>query len=123
VLETHEHLPAGEAPVAWRSEWDFVTPRKLPSAWIVNAFLGWDGHASVLWPERGLKLDVVADPPLSTYIAYSPSTEAGFFCFEPVTHAVYAHNLPGGLEANGLTMLAPREVRSATCRFRPRRLS
>ena len=123
MLETHEHLPAGEAPVASRPEWDFAAPRKLPSSWLNNAFLGWDGHASVFWPERGLELDVVADPPLSIYILYSPSSKADFFCFEPVTHRVDAHNLPGGPEANGLTILAPQEVMSATCQFRPRRLS
>ncbi|MGH6798365.1 MAG: aldose 1-epimerase, partial [Roseiarcus sp.] len=72
VLETNDHLPAGEAPVASRPEWNFAAPRGLPSAWINNAFLGWDGHASVLWPERGLELEVAADPLLSTYIAFRP---------------------------------------------------
>jgi aldose 1-epimerase len=122
MLETHDHLPAGEAPVQSRPEWDFAAPRELPSGWINNAFLGWDGRASVLWPERGLELDIEADPPLSTYIVYSPSAGADFFCFEPVTHPVDAHNLPGRPEAHGLTILAPQEAMSATCRFRPRRL-
>jgi aldose 1-epimerase len=122
VLETREHLPAGEAPVASRPAWDFAAPRALPPDWINNAFLGWDGRATILWPERELALDVEAEPPLSTYILYSPSGKAGFFCFEPVTHPVDAHNLPGGPEANGLTVLAPREAMAAACRFRPRRL-
>jgi aldose 1-epimerase len=123
VLETRDHLPAGEAPVASRPEWDFAAARVLPSGWINNAFLGWDGHATVLWPEQRLELDVKADPPLSTYILYSPSDKADFFCFEPVTHPVDAHNLPGGPEANGLIILAPREAMAAAFRFRPRRLS
>jgi aldose 1-epimerase len=122
VLETHDHLPTGEAPVASRPEWDFAAARVLPFGWINNAFLGWDGQASVLWPEKSLELDVEADPPLSTYVLYSPSAEADVFCFEPVTHRVDAHNLPGGPEANGLAILAPREAMSATCRFHPRRL-
>jgi len=122
VLETHDHLPAGETPVASRPEWDFAVARGLPSEWINNAFLGWDGRATILWPERGLALDVEAEPALSTYILYSPSGEAGFFCFEPVTHPVDAHNLPGGPEAHGLTILAPQEAMAVACRFRPRRL-
>jgi aldose 1-epimerase len=122
VMEADDHLPAGEAPVASRPEWDFATPRELPRAWVNNAFLGWDGHARVLWPERRLALDVAADPPLSTYILYSPSGGAEFFCLEPVTHPVDAHNLPGGPEAHGLTVLAPQQALSAACRFRPRRL-
>ena len=52
-------------------------------------------------------------------ILYSPSDKADFFCFEPVTHPVDGHNLPGGPEANGLTILAPRETLSAACRFLP----
>jgi aldose 1-epimerase len=122
VLETSDHLPAGEAAVASRPEWDFAAPRALPSGWINNAFLGWDGRARILWPERRLELDIEADPPLATYILYSPSDKAGFFCFEPVTHPVDAHNLPGGPEANGLVVLKPREAVAASCRFRPRRL-
>lgn len=122
VLETDDHLPAGEAPAASRATWDFAAPRRLPSGWINNAFLGWDGQASVLWPERRLELDIEADPPLSTYILYSPSDQAGFFCFEPVTHPVDAHNLPGGPEANGLVVLKPREAMAVSCRFRPRAL-
>lgn len=122
VLETPEHLPAGEAPVASRPEWDFAASRPLPSGWINNAFLGWDGRATIVWPERALALDVEAEPPLSTYILYSPSDQAGFVCFEPVTHPVDAHNLPGGPAANGLTVLAPQEAMGAACRFHPRRL-
>jgi aldose 1-epimerase len=122
MLETRDHLPAGEAPVASRPEWNFASQRALPASWINNAFLGWDGRAGVLWPDRKLALDVTADPPLSTFIVYSPGAEAGFFCFEPVTHPVDAHNLPGGPRANGLMILAPQEAMSATCRFRPRRL-
>jgi aldose 1-epimerase len=122
VLETDDHLPAGETPAASRAEWDFAAPRGLPRRWVNNAFLGWDGRARILWPERRLELDIEADPPLSTYILYSPSDKAGFFCFEPVTHPVDAHNQPGGPGANGLVVLRPQEAMAASCRFRPRRL-
>ena len=121
VLETRDHLPAGEMPTASCPEWDFAAARALPSAWINNAFLDWDGRASVLWPDPKLALDIEADPPLSTYILYSPSSEANFFCFEPVSHPVNAHNLPGGADANGLTILAPGHSMSAACLFQPRR--
>ena len=120
LLEGPDHLPTGEAPLSSRPEWNFAMPQALPMGWINNAFLDWDGCASILWPERALALDIVADPPLTTYIVYSPAGDCGFFCFEPVSHPVDAHNLPGGPEANGLVILAPRETLSATCLFRPR---
>jgi hypothetical protein len=40
---------------------------------------------------------------------------------EPVAHPVDAHNLAGGPQTNGLTILAPQETVSATCGFCPRR--
>ena len=56
------------------------------------------------------------DPKAST-----PAHDADFFCFEPVTHPVDAHNLPGQAEANGLIVLKPEEEMSNCCRFAPRR--
>ena len=119
TLENSDHLPVGQASVSSRPEWDFASPRELPAAWINNAFLGWDARATVLWSERGLALEIVADPPLSTYILYSPGGNSDFFCFEPVSHLIDAHNLPGGASASGLRILAPQEAMSVTCEFRP----
>jgi aldose 1-epimerase len=122
VLESRDHLPAGAAPVSSRAEWDFRSPRRLPGGWINNCFLAWDGRADIVWRDRKLALEIAADPPLKAYIVYSPSAEADFFCFEPVTHAVDAHNASGGPEANGLVILEPGAALSAGCRFAPHRL-
>jgi aldose 1-epimerase len=119
MLENSDHLPAGEVSVSSRPEWDFAAPRALPVPWINNAFLDWDGRATVLWPDRGLALEIKADPPLSTYILYSPGGDSDFFCFEPVSHLIDAHNLPNGASEGGLTILAPQETMSAACQFRP----
>ena len=122
VLETSDHLPAGEATLASHPEWHFRALRKLPAGWINNGFLGWDGRADIVWRDRKLALEVAADRALGVYLVYSPSGEADFFCFEPVTHPVDAHNAPGGPEANGLAILAPGDFLSAACRFTPRRI-
>jgi aldose 1-epimerase len=122
VLETSDHLPSGKAQVSSHPGWNFVEPRRLPDDWINNAFLNWDGRALVQWPDRRLALELAADPPLTVYLVYSPSREADFFCFEPITHAVDAHNASGGPEANGLAVLAPQESLSVACRCTPRRI-
>lgn len=88
-----------------RPEWDFSTPRPLPSGAINNGFAGWNRTARVVWPELATALLIEASETLSTYILYSPSAAASFFCFEPVTHPINAHNLPGGPAANGLIVL------------------
>jgi aldose 1-epimerase len=123
VLETNDHLPAGQTPTSSCPEWDFATAHALPGGWINNAFRGWDGRANILWPDRNLALDIVADPLLSTYILFSPSGNADFFCFEPVTHPVDAHNQRRGPRANGLIVLAPGQLMSVACLFRAQRLS
>lgn len=116
-LEDGRHLPAGSAPVAIPPEWDFSTPKPLPSGFINNGFVGWSGTARVAWPGRRLRLEITASPNLSTAIIYSPGADADFFCFEPVSHPVDAFNLPGGPEANGLVVLEPGEKTSASARF------
>ncbi|MBA3518731.1 MAG: aldose 1-epimerase [Rhizobiales bacterium] len=121
-LEDERHLPTGSLGVRARPDWDFAAPRPLPASWINNAFTGWDRHASVEWPERRLALTIEASERLETYLLYSPSADSPFFCFEPVSHPVDAHNLPGGPAANGLVVLAPGERLSVHCRFAPRRL-
>jgi aldose 1-epimerase len=119
VLENNNHLPASEIDVRSHTDWNFEVPRPLPHGWINNAFLRWDGHADILWPDRGLALHVSASPLLTTYIVYSPDLDSDFFCFEPVTHAVDAHNLKGGVDPNGLIALRPGEEISVSCRFGP----
>ena len=121
-LEDERHLPAGRVPVRHRPDWGFSVMRPLPDAWINNGFAGWDGRARIEWPERRLALEVEADAALATYLLYSPSRDAAFFCFEPVSHPVDAHNLPGGAARNGLAILDPGQTLAAFCRFAPRRL-
>lgn len=124
TLEDSWHLPAGQVPVASRKHWDFTEPRPLPDNWINNDFSPWDGRAEIVWRDRNLRLvvDTDGDPRLTTYIVYSPASDADFFCFEPVTHPVDAHNRSGGPEANGLSVLEPGEALTISCRFTPNRL-
>jgi aldose 1-epimerase len=120
VLEDRRHLPAGEVNVRSRTDWNFEKLRQLPTAWINNAFLGWDGRGAIHWPNRALSLEISTEPALQTYIVYSPSSDADFFCFEPVMHPVDAHNQPGGMEANGLIVLEAGQEHAISCRFAPR---
>jgi aldose 1-epimerase len=117
VLENPSHLPAGEIPVSERDAWNFNVQRPLPYGWINNVFRGWDGRARVDWPDRALKLEIAADPPLATFVVYSPGAHADFFCFEPVTHLVDAHNMKD--DSGGLIELASGQSMSVGCRFRP----
>ncbi len=120
-LEDAQHLPTRKEPVGSHPDWDFSAPRALPDGWINNAFAGWNWHATIAWHDRGLALDISARPPLDFYIVYSPSADASFFCFEPVTHAVDAHNLAP--EAHGLVVLQPGATMVVGCSFAVRAIS
>lgn len=97
-----DRLPREKAVVP--EAWDFSAWRALPEQGVDNVFSGWDGQADLRWEESGLNLGIDAD--MSYYILYAPAG-ADFFCFEPVDHAINAHNLDGGAERNGLTRLEP----------------
>ena len=75
------------------------------------ASIGWDGRAGVVQPEDGIVLSLEASPELGVFILYSPSADAGFFCFEPVSHPVDAHH------GEGLTALDPGQGMSARMRL------
>lgn len=119
-LEDERYLPTENVAIAARPEWDFAHSRALPAGWINNGFRGWDGRATVVWEDRGVALDILASSPIDTYIVYSPGADSSFFCFEPVTHAVDAHNLAPGPEAHGLRVLAPGAMLVAQCVFKVR---
>jgi aldose 1-epimerase len=121
TLEDQFHLPAGQIAVASREDWNFSTRRGLPHRWINNDFSPWDGQAEIIWSDRGLRLSIEAENPLSAYILYSPASDADFFCFEPVTHLVDAHNRRGGPKANGLAILDHGDELAIACRFAPTR--
>jgi aldose 1-epimerase len=61
-LEDARHLPVKRVAVTSRPEWDFSSLRSLPIDWINNAFVGWNGHATILWEDRALALDLEARP-------------------------------------------------------------
>lgn len=99
------HLPATPAEVALPATLDFAGPRALPDGWINAGFAGWGGTAEILQGRDAASVRLTAEG-LSTVILYSPGRGSGFFCFEPVSHPVNAHNLPG---QPGLVVLASGE--------------
>ena len=105
-------LPVRHVPTP--PAWQFGVAYPMPSEMVNNAFTGWSGRTSVLWPKRRLSLTIAADT--DYYVLYAPPGES-FFCFEPVDHPINAVNLPGGGEAHGMTVLEPGERLSREFRF------
>ena len=98
-------------------DWHFAEASVLPSTHVDHLLRGWDGQAEVHWPDTGLSLAIEAD--MDYFILYAPAGRE-VFCFEPVDHAINAHNLPGGAVHNGLRILAPGQTLSRRVVFRVR---
>jgi len=110
-LEDRRHLPIGVAPVADHPAWNFSRAYPLPRSWVNNAFDGWDRRAAIVQPEDGITISLTATPSLGVFVLYSPSMDADFFCFEPVSHPVDAHH------GEGLTSLDHGDTMSAGMRL------
>ncbi|PWE55785.1 aldose 1-epimerase [Metarhizobium album] len=117
-FERDDHLPDGLGDVNMHPEMDFSWPRKLPQGWINNWFSGWPGKARLDWPDRGLAADIIGGSGLDQYVLFSPSGDADYLCFEPVSHPVDAFNLAEGPVAHGMVVLPPGATLSLTASVR-----
>jgi aldose 1-epimerase len=101
--ETPDHLPATLEAVPAVQGGPGHDPAPLPDGWINMGFSGWDGCAQISQGPMAASVSLTTSG-LGTALLYSPSARADFFCFEPISHPVDAHNLPG---QPGLQVLAP----------------
>lgn len=106
--ERARHLP--DARTAPPDDLDPRAGAHLPNRFINNAFDGWDGVARFHWPERGVSAIMTA-PNHPVAMLYAPSAEAGFFCWEPMTHLPNGHHQP---DFGGLRLLEPGEAMRST---------
>lgn len=96
-------------------EWRFPDGVVMDRTVLDNGFTGWDGHATLDWPSRGLRLTVTTDGPFGHLVIYAPPGE-DYLCVEPVSHMTDAVNR--GQEADaGLRVLAPGESLRGTMRL------
>lgn len=82
--------------------WNFDTPAALPAQVVDHAFSGWPGHARIIQHDGGYQLLCEAQG-AEVFLLFCPQDQP-FFCFEPVSHPVNAHHLPG---RPGLHLLQP----------------
>jgi aldose 1-epimerase len=108
--EDARHLPLRQAPDPLPDGGPFASGAPLPDGFVNLAHAGWDGTARIAQGPDAVPVALTA-PGLTVAQVYSPGPEAGFFCLEPVSHPVDAHNLPG---RPGLVTLAPGESLGAT---------
>jgi aldose 1-epimerase len=72
--------------IAVPADWDFSAGRRVNSVTLDNCFDGWDGRATIAWPQRNFRVDLGATVPFRHLVIYVPPGQS-FFCVEPVSHA------------------------------------
>jgi aldose 1-epimerase len=82
--------------------WDLRQGAPMHGDPIDNAYTGWDGHARITWPERGLALrmrtlaiQTPAGPVDPAYCLLYRPVAGQAFCFEPITQPIDAFHLEG----------------------------
>jgi aldose 1-epimerase len=104
----------GPASELWGS-----APRLVVSETSLDtAFAGWDGAATIRWPELGAGLSMAADAPLRHLVVYTPPG-ASHFCAEPVSHCTDAFNLAETRNDTGMVVLAPGETLTTAISLSP----
>ncbi|MFJ4343681.1 aldose 1-epimerase [Pseudomonas sp. NPDC089401] len=98
-------LPSWQAEVP--EHWDFATARALPAKAVDHAFGEWSGDCVIEQPGAGYRLLCSASG-AGHFLLFCPEQQP-FFCFEPVSHPINAHHLPG---RPGLQLLEQGEAMS-----------
>ena len=100
------------------SESDYRKTRQVPATRRNNCYVGWDGQASIDWPELGIGLTIDADPVFSHLMFHVPPSGPASFCIEPQSNAPCAFD---GLAVDerqpGVFLLAPGETVAGKVRF------
>lgn len=95
--------------IAVPPEWNFAIPRPVDGVVLDNCFDGWDGRATIRWPQHGLGLALEATQPFRHLVIYVPKGRP-YFCVEPVSHAngaVARTSLPAGETLAGEILFRP----------------
>ena len=96
-IEDQNYIP--KKKVANTEELNFNKPNILPSRWTNNCFNNWNGNAKILWPDKKLLLNIKSSKNCKFFFLHVSSKKFeknfknDYFCFEPMTHAVNAHNM------------------------------
>ena len=116
VYQTDASLMPTEAMQPVPADLDFSSPRAVGAQELNHGF-GWDGRASLEYPNAGVRVVIEADPIFSHVVAFT--SPDGTLAIEPVTNATDGFNLMAqGVPGTGVVILEPGAVMTGTVRFK-----
>jgi aldose 1-epimerase len=93
-----------------------VAPANAP--FVDNCYTGWQGSASILQPEDGLRIALSASPE-AHFLQFFTPTGADYFCTEPMSAMPNAVNRPEPAQETGLRTLTPGATFSVSMTIAP----
>lgn len=90
-IAEEQTLPSKQC--ALPANWDFNQPKRLPDDLVDHAFSGWNGQCQIIQADAGYQLSCEVSG-ADYFLLFCP-VDSDFFCFEPVSHPINAHHLPG----------------------------
>jgi aldose 1-epimerase len=97
-------------------EWNHEAGLAVGSVALDHCFTGWTGFARLSYPDRGLAIDITADPIFANAVVFVPPGQ-DFFAFEPVSNITDALNRMDGALPPGLFVVAPGAQIRGSIRF------
>ena len=114
VVWSNETDPIFDKPYTTPETWQFDGGKQLRTAVFDTCFGGFNGKASILYPDLGISVAIDADESFGHIILYAPRGK-GFFCLEPVSNATNAFNLAAnGSIGTGIKSIGPNQSMTGT---------
>jgi len=106
-------IPSGP-PRSLKPEENFSRERVLPpNLFLDTCFRGFEGRASIAWPESGIRLEIETGEPCGHLVVYNPPGKP-WFALEPVSNANNGVNLlAAGDRGAGVAVLEPGQEMAA----------
>ena len=112
----HKTDPIFDRPYPTPKQWDFSKPREIIEDFD-TAFGGWDGKATIIYPEQQIEIDITAEDIFHHLTLFHPLS-ADFFCLEPVSNTPDAFNLAAyGVIGTGIQSVGKHQTLSKTITF------
>lgn len=108
-----EQWLAGEHCKELPAALNFNQASPIPAHWVNNGFSGWNGQATIEWPDAACQLLLSTEPAAPCYFLFvadaqfDPEYQSDYFCFEPMSHGPDDHHRPS---AGQLKILADGET-------------
>lgn len=118
VVWSNESDPIFDQPYTTPTAWQFDGGKTLKNAVFDTCFGGFKENAKVIYPQKGISVQIQTNDLFHHVVLYSPKGK-NFFCLEPTTCATNAFNLAAeGVIGTGIRSIGPGQTMTGEITFK-----